>query len=160
THHAYLRRELPLLDRGLAAVLTAHGLRYGKMLGPLAETFTTLRQELDVHMMKEERVLFPFIERAERSLAAGTPVETRPFGTFRNPIQMMEHEHDSVGRALSEARRLTSQYTLPTDACSTFRMLYAGLVELERDLHLHIHLENNILFPRALALEALIAKGN
>src|SRR5262249_20045179 len=107
--------------------------------------------------MKEERILFPFVERAERSLIGGTLVETRPFGTFRNPIHMMEQEHDSAGRALAKMRRLTNQYTLPPDACHTFRMLYEGCAELERDLHLHIHLENNILFPRALAMEASIS---
>ena len=105
-------------------------------------------------MLKEERVLFPFAEQMEEAAANHRPAIAAPFGSFQNPIRMMEHEHDSAGRALTEIRRLTGNFTLPGHACDTYRALYAGLQEMERDLHQHIHLENNILFPRALALEA------
>ncbi|HTM50309.1 MAG TPA: iron-sulfur cluster repair di-iron protein [Bryobacteraceae bacterium] len=152
-HHGYLRREFPHLGRRLASVLQAHGKLHGDTLGPLANVFGSLRAELEMHMRKEEMILFPFIARAEQSSLAGLPWTPPPFGTVGNPIEVMEHEHDSAGRALEQMRRLTNQYTLPEDACNTYRALYEGLAALERDLHVHIHLENNVLFPRAIAME-------
>ena len=102
---------------------------------PLGQTFEALRQELDAHLMKEEMILFPMIRAGVRSVG--------------NPINVMEHEHDSAGRALETMRAVTANYTLPAEACNSYRALFAGLQELEADLHQHIHLENNILFPRA-----------
>lgn len=137
-HHAYLRAELPRLASWLAAVRRAHGARDGAMLAALDEVFTALKSELEQHMHKEEFVLFPAIQRSE--------------GWIRQPISVMEHEHDTAGRALTELRRLTGgEYRPPEHACATYRALYAGLEALEKDLHYHIHLENNILFPRAMA---------
>jgi regulator of cell morphogenesis and NO signaling len=152
-HHAYLRRELPRLEERLARVQRAHP-QDAQVLTPLAEAFRALYEELDGHMPKEEQILFPFIDRMETAATDHRPGIALPFGTFRNPIRVMEHEHDSAGRALAEIRRLTGNFSLPAHACDTYRALYVGLQELERDLHQHIHLENNILFPRALALEA------
>ncbi|MEP7362411.1 MAG: iron-sulfur cluster repair di-iron protein [Acidobacteriota bacterium] len=153
THHAYLRRELPVIQQRTAKVLAAHGERHGASLTLLARVFGEMRAELETHMQKEERMLFPAIVQVERAAAAGRPWLPLPFGRFGNPIEVMEDEHDSTGRALEAMRRLAHNYTPPSDACNTFRVLYAGLAELEHDLHLHIHLENNILFPRAIALE-------
>ena len=106
-----------------------------------------------MHMMKEEMVLFPYIARREEAVIAGEPKLPAPFGTVGNPIRMMEHEHESVGEALRELRELSNGYTAPGDACTTFRTLYSAMAEFEQDLHRHIHLENNILHPRALQME-------
>jgi regulator of cell morphogenesis and NO signaling len=134
-HHAWLKSELPRLSRLQYKVTAAHGAAHGDSLVPQGETFEALRQELEAHMMKEEMVLFPMIR-------AGS-------GSVTNPIRVMEHEHDSAGLALDRMRAVTGNYALPADACNSYRALYAGLQELEADLHQHIHLENNILFPRA-----------
>jgi regulator of cell morphogenesis and NO signaling len=152
-HHDYLRRELPRLADRMARVQKAHP-QDAAVLAPLAEIYRALHEELDGHLPKEEQILFPFVEQMEASAANHRPGVTLPFGTFQNPIRVMEHEHDDAGHALAEIRRLTGDFSLPAHACDTYRALYAGLQELERDLHQHIHLENNILFPRALALEA------
>ncbi|MEZ5356989.1 MAG: iron-sulfur cluster repair di-iron protein, partial [Bryobacteraceae bacterium] len=136
-HHTYLRAELPRIESWLAAVRKAHGERDGALLAELDSTFTAMKDELEAHMRKEEMVLFPAMRRSE--------------GWIGQPIAVMEHEHDSAGRALTEMRRITGGYRVPEHACATYRALYSGLQELETDLHLHIHLENNILFPRAMA---------
>ncbi len=152
-HHRYLETELPRLSARLEKVRAAHGAKDGAALDQIARVFEGLRDELELHTRKEEVVLFPWIERMEEAQAqqhAGVPA---PFGTVSNPIRCMESEHESAGQALAELRRITSGYTPPAHACATYRALYAGLEELERDLHLHIHLENNILFPGALRLE-------
>jgi regulator of cell morphogenesis and NO signaling len=104
-------------------------------------------------MMKEEMVLFPYMERMEESVIQKEPILPAPFGTVRNPVSMMEHEHDSAGNALRALRASSHGYTTPPDACVSYQTLYKTLAEFEADLHQHIHLENNILFPRAIALE-------
>jgi len=153
THHEYLRRELgPLTDR-LEKVYRVYNEKYGETLAGLPEVFAALRSELEMHIVKEERILFPVIAAYESSAEAGSPMPPVPFRTVGNPIRMMEAEHDSAGAALAEIRRITSDYQIPDYACITYRSLMAGLKELERDLHMHIHLENNILFPRAVVLE-------
>jgi regulator of cell morphogenesis and NO signaling len=151
-YHAGLRQELPRLSQMAAKVVDAHGARHAE-LAPLAAALSALRQELEGHMMKEERVLFPYIERLEGLATAGQPLDASPFGSIEAPIGMMEHEHDTAGQLLARMRELTQGYTPPADACNTFRGLYFGLGELERELHEHIHLENNVLFPRATRLE-------
>ena len=152
-HHAYLHQELPRLADRLERVQKAHA-KDAAILTPLGELCRVLREELDGHLLKEERVLFPFIEQMEKAMEEHRPGPALPFGAFGNPIRTMEHEHDDAGHALAEIRRLTGNFALPAHACNTYRALYSGLQKLERDLHQHIHLENNVLFPRALALEA------
>ncbi len=151
-HHVYLRSALPSIALKLEKVVRAHGDRRPFVV-ELRAVFDGLSSELTSHMAKEEMVLFPHARALERAASERTPPPPAPGGTVRNPIRMMEHEHDDAGRALSNMRRLTSDYEPPQDACNTFRALYAQLAELEQDLHTHIHLENNILFPRAAALE-------
>lgn len=151
THHSYLRTELPEIERKIDKVREAHTERHGETLSALREVFRALKGELTEHMMKEERILFPVIERME-----ATSSLAMPRGAIHQPIRVMEHEHDSAGKALLEMRRLTSGFALPDDACNTFRVLYRQIEDLESDLHLHIHLENNILFPRAAELERAI----
>ena len=123
------------------------------MLARVRATFQDLAMELTQHMHKEEMILFPAIERLEEARKHGLPPPPAPGGTLNNPIRMMEHEHESVGVALRAIREISGDYTLPADACVTFGALYSQLKEVEADLHLHIHLENNILFPRTAALE-------
>ena len=106
-----------------------------------------------MHMRKEEQVLFPFIERMEEAVIAGQPVLPAPFSTVNNPVAMMIHEHDIAGNLLRSMRTLSNNYEAPDGACVSYRALYSALAEFERDLHLHIHLENNILFPRAVEME-------
>jgi len=151
-YHADLRSELPRLSQMAAKVLDAHGARYFE-LNELAATFRGLREELESHMIKEERVLFPYIERLEALDAQGGRLSGSPFGSIQAPIGMMEHEHDDAARALARLRALTNGYNPPADACNTFRGLYYGLAELEKALHEHIHLENNVLFPLGAKLE-------
>lgn len=135
-HHP-LRDELPRLSAMLDKVVSRHGDHYPAMLLPLQDEFQGLMHELLTHMDKEDRILFPAIAEAE--LSDGL-------------VAMMEHEHALAGSALARMRQLTSGYQCPAGACPTFTGLFWGLEELERDMHVHIHLENNILFPRALSL--------
>jgi regulator of cell morphogenesis and NO signaling len=152
THHAYTREELDRLEPLLAKVCSVHGQRHPELLR-IQQLFAGLSQELTMHMMKEEQVLFPYINRMEEAVLERRPIVPPMFGTVRNPVQMMIHEHDSAGQALHDMRELSSSYTPPPDACVSFQTLYRTLDEFERDLHQHIHLENNILFPRAVEME-------
>jgi regulator of cell morphogenesis and NO signaling len=151
-HHQYLRRALPSLSAWVEKVASVHGERHPEV-GAVAEHFSALRKELESHMQKEEQVLFPYVRRMFEAEASGEPPPPSPFGSVRNPILMMEAEHRAAGEGLEAIRDLTSGYTPPPDACTTFKVCYQELRDLERDLHQHIHLENNILFPRAVSLE-------
>jgi regulator of cell morphogenesis and NO signaling len=118
------------------------------------ELFTALSEELTVHLMKEEQILFPYVLRMEESALAGEPVPPAMFGTVMNPIGMMMREHDGAGDALRALRTVTRDYMVPHDGCISYRTLYQALQGFETDLHQHIHKENNILFPRAAAMES------
>jgi len=137
-YHEPLREELPRLTGMSARVLEAHGDREPERLTEIVSVLAGLRSELESHMLKEESVLFPLIRqgRGEEAMA---------------PVSVMEHEHDSAAEALRRLRGLTDDYEVPPEACNTWRALWAGLADLERAMHEHIHLENNVLFPRALA---------
>ena len=150
THHDYLREELPRLDMLMGKVLRAHGERHAE-LARVGEIFQALMADLMPHLMKEEQILFPFITQMERGQSRSSC-----FGTVQSPIRVMETEHEAVGALLAELRELTDAYTVPADGCNTFRALYDGLETMERDLHLHIYLENQILHPRAIAMEAAV----
>ena len=119
----------------------------------MRETFTRLAQELGMHLMKEEMVLFPYIVRMEESILQNEPVLPAPFGAVQNPVRMMMQEHEGAGQGLREMRECSRDYSIPADACLSYRTLYQALEGFEADLHQHIHLENNLLFPRAIALE-------
>jgi regulator of cell morphogenesis and NO signaling len=152
THHKYTRDEITRLGPLFDKVCSVHGERHPELL-KLRATFQGLAQELTTHMMKEEMILFPYMERMEESVIQNEAILPPPFGTVRNPVAMMEHEHDSAGNALRALRASSNSYTAPTDACVSYQTLYKTLAEFEADLHQHIHLENNILFPRAIAME-------
>ena len=153
THHAYLKVELPALSARIAKVVAVHGGRDPQRLPRLATVFADLRNEMETHLVKEEAILFPFIAQYGVAQSRNQPAPPVPFGSIAHPIAVMEHEHDGAGDALAEIRELTDGYNPPAYACSTVRALYEGLKALEKDLHIHIHLENNILFPRAIAFE-------
>jgi regulator of cell morphogenesis and NO signaling len=152
-HHGFTREELVGVSNLLAKVCSVHGENHPE-LHRLHTVFQELKHELTSHMLKEEQVLFPYIENLETAVRRGEPVPTPFFGTVRNPVRMMMQEHDDAGQALRDLREVSSNYQVPADGCITFRTLYQALEEFERDLHQHIHLENNILFPRAAELEA------
>ena len=152
-HHVFTREELPRLNQLLAKVCSVHGEKHPE-LRKLQVIFQGLQEELTGHMFKEEQILFPYIENLETAVTHGDPVPTPFFGTVRNPVRMMMQEHDNAGQALRGLREASSNYRVPADGCISFRTLYQALEEFEKDLHQHIHLENNILFPRAAELEA------
>jgi regulator of cell morphogenesis and NO signaling len=154
THHAYLREELPRLTGLVGKIREVHGERHPKLV-EVQRVFLGLRDELMMHMMKEEQVLFPMI----RQMEASDNEPSFDCGSVDNPIRVMEHEHDNAGNALARLNELTGGYLPPADACNTYRATLSGLQELELDLHLHIHKENNILFPRASEREKLLCGG-
>ena len=152
THHAYLYSALPQLQALLDKVRKAHAERHGHMLTEVASYFETLRQDLQEHLPKEENILFPLICALEQE-AAGGPRAQSHCGSVRNPIARMIYEHESAGRLLEALRKTTHNYAVLPDFCTSFKALYDGLQGLEADLHEHIFLENNILFPKAETME-------
>lgn len=159
THHVFTRTELARLNDLLAKVCDRHGANHPE-LAELQDRFHDLRQDLIPHMLKEEQVLFPYLIQLEQAVKGETTLPEPFFGTVRNPVNMMEREHDAVGALLREIRSLTSDFSPPQDACISYRTLYGALLDFEADLHLHIHLENNILFPRAVAIEKSVAAAS
>jgi len=156
THHAYVQRELPRLRDLAQKVVTRHGGNHAE-LPAMQAAVIQIAEELTQHLAKEERVLFPYIIQMERYQAGAAPSPHGCFGSVAQPIAMMTQEHDAAGEIMADLRRMSHDYTPPADACPTYHAYFNGLREFERDLHQHIHLENNILFPRALALEIAIA---
>ena len=152
-HHEYVKRELPRLDTLAKKVVAAHGSNHVE-LPEIQSALQALDQELTQHLMKEEQILFPYIAQLERALADGSALPHGCFGTVAHPIAMMVQEHDGAGQLLAQVRQLSGNFTTPQDACPTYLAFYNGLREFEQDLHQHIHLENNILFPRAIAMES------
>ena len=154
THHIYLRDALPRLGALVDKVAAVHGERHGE-LGGVRSVFAELRADLEPHLMKEEQILFPMI----RELAEATGAPTFHCGSLANPIRVMLAEHDTAGDLLARIRTLTGGYAVPDDGCASYQALYVGLAELEADTHLHVHKENNVLFPAVLATERNLAGG-
>ncbi len=152
THHAYAKRELPRLAELAQKVVNRHG-DLQAHLTTMQKVLAQLNEELLHHLGKEEHVLFPYIGKLETALVSGGAQPKACFGNISNPIAMMTSEHDAAGLLLAEIRRLSGGFATPVGACPTYLAYYAGLKEFEQDLHQHIHLENNILFPRAIAME-------
>lgn len=153
THHTFDREELGRIEPLLAKVASVYAQSHAELI-EIQRIFIAMKQDLLNHMMKEEQVLFPYIIELQEA-ADGRTAKPHPFfGTIRNPVTMMLTEHDTVGDMLRNIRELSSDFTAPSDACVSYRTLYEALEGLERDLHTHIHLENNALFPRAISLEA------
>ena len=153
THHIFTRSEMARIEALSAKVINAHSANHPELL-KVANLFQQLCADLKPHMFKEEQVLFPYIVGMEQAEAKGQPFPFAPFGTVRNPVWMMTKEHDSAGEILRELRLVTADYKVPPDACMSYQTLYRALEGFEKDLHQHIHLENNVLFPKAVELES------
>jgi regulator of cell morphogenesis and NO signaling len=152
THHAHAREEMKHVGALLERVCAAHGDRHEE-LGRIRALFLELCADIEPHMMKEERILFPYILALEESAHRKAAPPWAPFGSVENPIRMMLHEHDTAGQILRELRAASNDYFVPEDVCTSYQLLFRALEDFEQDLHRHIHLENNLLFPRALELE-------
>jgi regulator of cell morphogenesis and NO signaling len=155
THHSYVMRELPRLAVLAQKVINRHGDTQAHLLA-MQKALAQLDEELIHHLGKEEHVLFPYIARLEAAVVSGSAPSDACFGAVANPIAMMTREHDAAGALLAEIRSLSDNFTTPADACPTYHAYYDGLQEFEHDLHQHIHLENNILFPHAIDLESSV----
>ncbi|MGH9374693.1 MAG: iron-sulfur cluster repair di-iron protein [Terriglobia bacterium] len=157
-HHTFCRQEVsriePLLDR----VIEKHGTAHPE-LRRIKAHFSGLSKELLMHLIKEEQTLFPYISSMEEAAAHGIPFPKPAFGTVQNPVRMMVLEHDNAGAALHDMRGISGNYQPPPDACNSYRALYEALQSFERDMHQHVHLENNVLFPRAVAMEDAAVAG-
>lgn len=151
-HHTFTRDEGERITALLEKVCAAHGAHHAELL-EIQKVFGSLRLELENHLLKEERMLFPYIALMESSINFGQPIPPAPFGSARNPVAVMVSEHDAAGEHLREIRNLSDHFAIPEDACVTYKTLYAALEGFEKDLHQHIHLENNILFPKAIEME-------
>lgn len=154
-HHKYVAEANDLIIQYSDKVANVHGLHYAEVV-EINKLFHILANELNTHMQKEESILFPNIKQLAIAKRNNTSVAPPPFGTIKNPIQMMEAEHDSAGIILKKIAELSNNFTPPSDACNTYRALYAKLEEFQNDLFQHIHLENNILFPKAIQLEKML----
>lgn len=151
-HHAYVKQNSPLLSDLSLKVTNHHGKTNPELIS-INRIVEEIVAELKSHMKKEESILFPYIKRLEASIAEAT---ARPlaFNSVRQPISVMEHDHDIVGDLFRQMRSLSDNYMLPASACNSYALLYKKLEEFENDLHLHVHLENNILFPKAVKAES------
>lgn len=151
-HHSFVRAEIPRIEALLVKVNGRHGAAHPE-LGRVQELFGAVAQELQSHLMREEQVLFPYIRQMEASNRGNGPAPSACFGSVEFPISRMLADHDDAGELFASMRSSTNGYALPDGSCQSYAALYRALDEFERDLHQHIHLENNILFPRAIEIE-------
>lgn len=158
-HHQYVCEVIPRIRDLSDKVATKHGQNHGELAG-IRKLFAGVGRRVLMHMQKEEQILFPYIDALERTVNARGSIELPFFQTVKNPIHAMMQEHDAAGDLVRQIRVLSSEYTPPEDACASFKALYECLREFEADLHQHVHLENNVLFPRAVELEALSLEGS
>ncbi len=152
THHEYVKNKLPELNFYTNKVARVHGDRHPELF-EILRLFLDIEAEMTSHMAKEEQILFPYIKQLAQAKQHGDGIEVPHFGSVRYPIEMMEHEHDSAGRIMEEIQTLTNNFEPPADACTTYRVMFQNLQAFQDDLHKHVHLENNILFPKALEIE-------
>ena len=152
-HHRYVREAIGRIKTLLEKVKAKHGENHPE-IAEVQRLFTAVGQEMIMHMQKEEQILFPYIDALERSTIGKGSLEPPFFQTVKNPIHAMMKEHDSAGDLVKQIRKASGDYTPPADACTSYKALYQDLREFEADLHQHVHLENNILFPRAVEMEA------
>ena len=157
-HHSYVKKYMPLIAAHSEKVMNAHSENHPEVK-EITELFATVKNELESHMMKEERMLFPYMKKLAEAKRGVSEFELAPFGTIQNPIKVMEMEHEGAGNLFYRIRELSNNYSVPADGCITFKTLYDELKEFENDLHIHIHLENNILHPKAIELEKNLSKN-
>ncbi len=151
-HHRYVENKTPIIIEFLNKLCKVHGVSHPELF-EITELFKGSAQDLAAHMKKEELILFPFIRKMAEAKLQNRDIATPHFGTVENPVEMMKTEHEVEGDRFRQIATLTDNYTPPTDACNTYKVTFAMLEEFEKDLHTHIHIENNIMFPRAIALE-------
>ncbi len=151
THHAYVNKELPLIFEYLQKVSSKHGERHPELI-KIFQLFKALKEEMEGHMKKEELILFPRIKELQKLVNHKNTSSQLNIGYLQSPITIMEHEHDHAGSLLKEIRELSHEYNPPVDACTTYRLSFAVLQAFELDLHQHVHLENNILFPKSIKM--------
>jgi regulator of cell morphogenesis and NO signaling len=154
-HHRYVEESIPVLKQYLSKLCKVHGERHPELL-VINDHFNASAGELALHMKKEELVLFPWVRKMVKAQQKNEPLGRPHFGSVQNPISMMLQEHDSEGERFRKIATLSDQYTPPADGCNTYKVAFSLLQEFEDDLHRHIHLENNILFPKAEALEKVM----
>ena len=152
THHKYVEEKSAMLIPYLNKLCKVHGERHPELF-EINELFIGSAQDLAAHMKKEELILFPFIKQMVEAKKNGEPLPAPRFGTVENPVAMMKHEHEAEGERFVKIAELTNNYEFPDDACGTYQVTYRMLEDFQNDLHKHIHLENNILFPKAIAME-------
>src|SRR5690554_407999 len=152
THHGYVEEKTPVIKQYLDKLCKVHGDRHPELFEITAH-FNDSAGALAAHMKKEELILFPFIRKMADAVRHGKKLAPAHFGSVENPIAMMHEEHDAEGERFRTIAKLSDNYTPPADACATYRVTFAMLAEFENDLHLHIHLKNNILFPKAIAMQ-------
>ena len=158
THHNYVRSIIPILSAHVNKVSKVHGENHPELI-EIAKIFSVVSKELKHHLMKEEEILFPYIKKLVIIKNNNHLFEAPYFGTIKNPINMMEAEHVNAGDGMYNIRKLSKNYEVPEDACNTYRVCLNELREFEEDLHQHVHLENNILFPKAIAMEEILSKN-
>ena len=156
THHRYVEAQLPVLKQYLKKLCEVHGNNHPELF-EIHDEFNVSAGELAAHMKKEEFILFPYIRKMEKARGSKTVLAAPHFGTVQNPVQKMMDEHVAEGDRFEKISRLSNHYIPPADGCNTYKVAFALLKEFEDDLHLHIHLENNILFPRAIEMEKKLA---
>src|SRR5690606_18590314 len=156
THHRYVEEKTGIILQFLEKLCQVHGKNHPELF-EINQIFTSVAQGLAAHMKKEELILFPFIRKMVQASRKNEGLPEAKFGSVENPIDMMEHEHTEEGDKLVRIAELTNDYQMPADGCNTYRVTFAMLEEFEQDLHKHIHLENNILFPKSILLEKSLA---
>lgn len=152
THHRYIREKAPIIQSFLEKLCKVHGGSHPELY-EIKRLFDESAYELNEHMQKEENVLFPFIRVMVDAQTTNTDFETPNFGTVENPVKMMMHEHSAEGERFEKISALSNAYTVPSDGCNTYRVAFQMIEDFEDDLHKHIHLENNILFPKSIQME-------
>lgn len=158
THHAYVKENLPFIQGLADKVARVHGDKHPETI-KIAAVFAEIAQDFGMHLMKEENILFPYIKQLAQAQRENRKISAPAFGTVNNPTRMMEMEHEQAGEDMAQIRELTDNYVLPPGACATYNVLYKKLEEFENDLFNHVHLENNLLFPKAIAMEKQVLEN-
>lgn len=158
-HHTYIRESIPVLFHYVEKVAHTHGGNYPELMA-MRDTFTESMEDLQFHLQKEEKILFPYVRSLTHIKETGETYYQPLFGTVENPIRVMTDEHDTEGSRFEKIRNLLNDYKIPPYACMSWRVMLQKLEEFEKDLHKHIHIENNILFPKAIVLENELSQND
>lgn len=151
-HHKYVEERIPVIKTYLERIASVHGIRHPELV-EIQQLFSEIAGEIAVHLKKEELMVFPYIKKIVKAKASGSAISSSLFPTINNPVEALKEDHAAEGEKFHKISTLSNQYTTPSDGCSTYQVTYRFLKEFEQDLHRHIHLENNILFPKAVEME-------